>query len=440
MDRRLWGLQTNEKDHLLFGGCDLVELGREYGTPLYVVDTDRLRRNSRRFVNSFRVLYPKVEVFYSYKTNCVPGAIKIIHEEGLGAEVSSPYEFWLTSQLGVKPSEVIYSGVNKTEKDLRNAISNGVGYINVDSVGELFRLKKISEELKSEINVGIRIYPEVGWKGQFGLQPFQDNVFHVLQEFIGSNWVKLNCLHMHIGTSISKPKDYEAAIEQICFLTKEFKKRLNIDVELINIGGGFGISTVKRLDIRDIALYKLFDLPPSEPGNNQCPPIEVFGKNITEYLLNSCTRYGLNEPFLLLEPGRAISSDAQILLLTVVDIKQRSNGKKYALTDGGLNIAYPLSYEYHKCFVANRGDAEVNDRYYVTGPLCSPGDVLYRNWKFPELNEGDILAIMDAGAYFTSFSYNFSFPRPAVVLVSSGSHELARQHESFEHMTALDLI
>ena len=215
---------------------------------------------------------------------------------------------------------------------------------------------------------------------------------------------------------------------------------MNIDVELINIGGGFGISTVKRLDIRDIALYKLFDLPPSEPSKNQCPPIEVFGKRITEYLLNSCTRYGINEPFLLLEPGRAISSYAQILLLSVIDIKTRGNGEKFALTDGGQNIAYPLSYEYHKCFVANRANAEFKDRYSVAGPLCSPGDLLYRNWKFPRLNEGDMLAIMDAGAYFTSFSYNFSFSKPAVVLVSNGNHELARQHESFEHMTALDLI
>jgi len=440
MDRSLWGLQTNQKDHLVFGGCDLVELGKEYGTPLYVVDTGRLRSNSQRFVNSFRVLYPKVKVFYSYKTNCVPGVLKIIHDEGLGAEVSSPYELWLTSQLGVKPTEVFYSGVNKTEKDLINAINKGVGYINIDSVGELIRLKKVSEELKSEINVGIRVYPEVGWKGQFGLQPFQDNVFPVLQEFIESDWVKLNCLHMHIGTGISRPKEYEAAIVQLCFLIKEFKKRLNIDVELINIGGGFGISTVKRLDIGDIALYKLFDLPPSEPSKNQCPPIEVFGKRITEYLLNSCTRYGIDEPFLLLEPGRAISSDAQILLLSVVDIKTRGNGRKFALMDGGQNIAYPLSYEYHKCFVANRANAEFKDRYSVTGPLCSPGDLLYRNWKFPGLNEGDMLAIMDAGAYFTSFSYSFSFSKPAVVLVSNGDHELARQHESFEYMTALDLI
>ena len=138
----------------------------------------------------------------------MPGVLQIIHEEGLGAEVSSPYEFWLTSQLGVKPSEVIYSGVNKTEKDLINAINKGVGYINIDSVGELIRLKKVSEELKSEINVGIRVYPEVGWKGQFGLQPFQDNVFPVLQEFIESDWVKLNCLHIHIGNGISRPKEY----------------------------------------------------------------------------------------------------------------------------------------------------------------------------------------------------------------------------------------
>jgi diaminopimelate decarboxylase len=127
--------------------------------------------------------------------------------------------------------------------------------------------------------------------------------------------------------------------------------------------------------------------------------------------------------------------------VTVKEIKKRSNGTKFALTDGGMqNAAFPLSYEYHKCFLATRVSADWKERYTVVGPLCSPEDRLYRNWTFPELREGDILAIMDAGAYFTSFANNFSYPRPAVVLVSDGHHKLARQRESFEHMTALDKI
>jgi diaminopimelate decarboxylase len=102
------------------------------------------------------------------------------------------------------------------------------------------------------------------------------------------------------------------------------------------------------------------------------------------------------------------------------------------------NIAFPLSYEYHHCFVANKARTERSRRYIVTGPLCSPEDILYRNWELPELEPGDLLAIMDAGAYFTSFANNFSYPRPPVVLVSEGESKLIRGRETFEQMTVLD--
>jgi len=102
------------------------------------------------------------------------------------------------------------------------------------------------------------------------------------------------------------------------------------------------------------------------------------------------------------------------------------------------NIAFPLSYEYHECLLASGAEGRPRRRYFVTGPLCSIEDILYRNWKLPELKEGDILAIMDAGAYFTSFANNFSFPRPAVVAVSNGTHTVLRRRETFDHMSAVD--
>ncbi|MGH7799085.1 MAG: diaminopimelate decarboxylase family protein [Thermodesulfobacteriota bacterium] len=441
MDISLWGLDINHKDHLVFGGCDVVELAKNYRTPLYIVDASRLRCNYRRFLNAFKNSYAKVKVFYSYKTNCVPGVIKILQEEGCGAEISSPYELWLASHLGMESSEVIYNGVNKSIEDLKIAIQKNLGLINVDSVSEIHRLKKASEELKREVNVGIRIYPEVGWKAQFGLQPKEDRVITIFEELNKMSFLNLCCLHVHIGTGIRDTKDYKRAIEIICLLIKELKEKLDVDIEYFDLGGGFGVPTVKTLTVREVALYKIFNMPPREPNVTNCPSVEVFGQVITAFLRRCCTRYGLKEPYLLLEPGRAITSDAQILLITVNEIKKRSNGTKFAITDGGMqNIAFPLSYEYHKCFLANRASAGYKDRYFVTGTLCSPEDLLYRNWELPELEEGDTLAIMDAGAYFTSFSNNFSYPRPAVVLVSDGCHELVRQQESFEHMTAMDKI
>ena len=439
MDVSIWGLGINQKDHLVFGGCDIVELAKDYGTPLHIVDESKLRCNYRSFLKAFKNSYFKVKVLFSYKTNCVPGVLKILHEEGCGAEVVSPYELWLASQLGVETSEIIYNGVNKSMKDLKIAIQKGVGLIIVDSASEIYRLKKISEELKREVNVGIRIYPGVGWEAQFGLKIKEDRIVDLFEELNRTSFLNLCCLHVHIGSGIRYTKKYQRAIETVCLLIQELKEKLDIDIEYFDLGGGYGVPTVRALTLPEIALYKFFNMPPREPKVKNCPSVEVFGGTITSSLRSCCRRYGIKEPYLLLEPGRAITSNAQILLLTVGEIKKRRDGTKFAITDGGIrNIAFPLSWEYHKCFLANRASASLKDKYFVTGPLPSPEDLLYRNWELPELKEGDILAIMDAGAYFTSFSNNFSFPRPAVVLASDSRHRLLRQQENFEHMTALD--
>lgn len=441
MDTSLWGLDLNNKDHLVLGGCDVVELTKRYGTPLYVVDAARLRSNYHRFVNAFRSNYNEVKVFYSYKTNPVPGVLKVLHDEGCGAEVVSPYELWLAFRLGVEPSEIIYYGINRSEEDLKTAIGEGVGLIIADSIGEIHRLKKASEELHREVNFGIRVYPEVGWEVLFGLQPSKDKIIDTLKELKNASLLNLRCLHTHIGTGIRNTKDYQKAVEFICSLMDKIKEKLDIDIECLNLGGGFGVPTVRSLTFREIAMYKTLNIPPREPNVESCPPSGVFARTICDLLSKYCARYGLKEPHLFLEPGRAITSDAQILLLTVGEIKKMNNGTKAAVTDGGmLNIASPLAYEYHKCFLANRASAEFKNKYFVAGSLCAPGDILYRNWKLPELKEGDVLAVMDAGAYFTSFSNNFSYPKPAVVLVSDGRDKVVRRRESFEHMTAMDVI
>jgi diaminopimelate decarboxylase len=122
-----------------------------------------------------------------------------------------------------------------------------------------------------------------------------------------------------------------------------------------------------------------------------------------------------------------------------MDVKRRAKGPAFAITDGGMqNIAFPLAYEYHHSFLATRASAPHDCRYTVTGPLCSPEDLLYRNWPLPALKERDVLAVMDAGAYFTSFANNFSYPRPAIVGVSQGRHRLLRGRETFEQMSAGD--
>ncbi len=439
MDANLWGLGINNKDHLVLGGCDVVEMAKNYGTPLHLVDARRLRSNYRRFLYAFKNSYGKVKVFYSYKTNCVPGILKELHKEGCGAEVVSPYELWLAFKLGLDPSDVIYNGVNKSKENLKLAVQKGVGIINVDSISEIYKLKEVSDELKKEVDVGIRIPPARGSKSYFGLQANEDKVIDTFRELKRNSLLNLCCLHVHDGTRVKNTEHYRKAIELAFSMIKELKEKLNADIKYLDLGGGFGVPNIKSLTFLEIALYKAFNIVPQEPRAKDCPSIEVFAEVAADSLRRCCTFYGLEEPYLLLEPGRNVTSDSQILLLTVCDIKKRSDGTTFAITDGGQSTAFPLFFEYHKCLLANRATSEPKRKYFIAGPILH-GDIIYRNLKLPELKEGDVLAIMDAGAYFTSYSYSFSYPRPAIVLVSDGCHTLIRQQESFEHMTALDKI
>lgn len=433
--------EVNADDHLVLGGCDLVTLAKIYGTPLHVVDEDRLLGNYRRFLAAFRGPYPDTRVFYSYKTNCIPGILALLHQDGCGAEVISPYEAWIAHRLGVKGVDTIYNGVARSGQDFRAAIANGVGLINIDSLDELHRLSQLAEELTETVNIGLRVYPEVGWRAHFGLHPRVDRLLARGAELKTRRHLNVCTLHAHIGTGLRQTSSYERAIDRLCSLIRDLQGKSGVTITNLDLGGGFGVPTVKTLSVPELALYRILNVPPRPPRADDCPSTETFGRVLTDVLRDRCAHYGVAEPTLLLEPGRAITSDAQLLLLTVKDIKQRGGGRVFAIADGGMqNIAFPLGYEYHHVALASRASAPRERRYFVTGSLCSPEDLLYRNWWFPALAAGDVLAVMDAGAYFTSFANNFSYPRPAVVSVRSGSHRLLRERETFEQMTTLDRV
>ncbi len=439
MEPRHWGLGRNEADHLVLGGCDLVGLAHRHGTPLHVVDESALRRNYRAFLGAVSATYPRARVFYSYKSNCVPGVLRVLHAEGCGAEVISPYELWLAGRLTVPPSQILYNGVNKSVDDLRSAVEIGVGLIHMDSVAEIRRLQLVVARRHQPLDIGLRVYPRVGWRSHFGIEARRDRLVDLCRELRTAGLLNVKSLHVHIGSGMRSMSGYEAAIDVVCSLMRDLRDRAGVQIDAVDVGGGFGVPGVRNLTVAEIGLYRLFAVPPRAPKAGDCPSLEAFGRAIADALIRGCARYGVGQPELLLEPGRAISSSAQILLLTVRELKRRGR-TTFAVVDGGMqHLAFPLSYEYHTCLVASRASGEhPRRRYFVVGPLCSPEDVLYRNWALPELAEGDVLAVMDAGAYFTSFANNFSYPRPAILLVGDGRDRLIRRRETFDLMSAAD--
>lgn len=438
MDCSLWGLKVNEKKHLVIGGCDCVELAKKYGTPLHVVDKNLLQKNYNEFYESFNSHAIDFEIYYSYKTNPVPGILKVLHDSGAGAEVISPYELWLARKLKVGPDSIVYNGPMKSNEGLRIAVKNKIKLININSFNEIENIKNITEELEIQANVGVRICTGVGWGDQFGFKTSSGDAFKAFEKLSRMKHMEIKGIHAHLGTGIKSTFVYEKAIEEMFKFINEIRNRIGVCIKYVDLGGGFGVPTVKLFNRIESKLNRTFDRLYTPPNLKDTPSIKTFADRIVIAIQKECEKYKLKLPVLLFEPGRVITSSAQILLAEVGDLKDKNGGIGIAIADAGINIAFPATWEYHEILVANKMNSKYKKLYSIAGPLCTPADLLYKIKKLPLLEVGDIVSIMDAGAYFTSFSNNFSFPRPAIIMVSDGKHYVIRNPESYENMTCLD--
>lgn len=434
----LWGLTVSQRGHLVIGGCDTVELAEKYGTPLFVVDEARLNKNYKDFYTSLKSQEIDFEIYYSYKTNPVPGILRVLHEYGIGAEVISPYELWLALKLGVVPEKIVYNGPNKSDEGLRCAIERNINLINVNSFNEIDKIEDIAKELRAKPRVGVRVSTTSGWSNQFGFGIKSGDAFKAFEKLSRTNSVQVVGIHVHLGSGIRNTAIYETATEDITDFMHALKEKLNVTIRYLDIGGGFGVPTVKSTSGIETRLHHDFFRPVTPPDAGVAPSIELFIRKIVNKMKQKCDQYKLNLPVLLVEPGRAMTSNAQILLSKIGDLKTGKDGYQIALTDAGINLTHPMSWEYHEIFAANKMKDECNQFYGIAGPICTPTDLFVKNKQLPSLEVGDILSIMDAGAYFTSFSTNFSFPRPAILMVAEGKSWIIRQKEKYEDMTQLD--
>ncbi len=216
------------------------------------------------------------------------------------------------------------------------------------------------------------------------------------------------------------------------------RQKLNLHLEVLDFGGSLCPPTVTALSARDRRLNQTFhrDLPPPDPAD--ALTIERYVSLLVERVDAHYRGLSLPRPRIFLEPGRAMTGDAQLLLTSVVTTK-RSGETTYAVLDAGINLAESVRSEYHQLLPVNRFGEPATRVHTIVGPICSPGDTLYSAARLPELHPGDSLAIMDAGAYFVPFSTSFSFPRPAIVLIDDGQERLLRRAELFQDLVSYDV-
>ncbi|NOZ52941.1 MAG: hypothetical protein GXP08_07325 [Gammaproteobacteria bacterium] len=434
-----WNLAVNESQHMEVQGCDVSDLTAAYGTPLYVIDKQRLVANYNNFYNSFHKHYPKIIIGYSYKTNPLPSILSVLHDTGAYAEVISEFELWMALKLGVPANKIIFNGPSKTQQSLALAVTNQIMMINIDGFAEIDTIDSLAKKNRHTQQVGVRVVTSVGWSSQFGLGIKNGSALEAFKRLKTKQHIKPCGLHLHLGTGLKNIDTYLQAIKEVLDFSKQLSEQLNIKIQYFDFGGGFGVPTVRPFTETDTRLAAN-QLPIATFDPSQTPSLDDYSKKI----INLFTQYYSGDtehlPTIIFEPGRAITSSAQLLLVSVLAIKDGDNNTKTVIVDGGKNITMPLAYEYHEIFAATKMEQSNNAEFYnIYGPLCHPSDIIFLLKKLPELEVNDILAVMDAGAYFVPNQMNFSNPRPAAVIVDNGQHKLIRKRENYADIVALDI-
>jgi diaminopimelate decarboxylase len=431
-----WGL-SGSGGNLYLNGIGLGDLAAQHGSPLHVVNAERLRDNARRYQAAPQGRKTGCEVFYSYKTNPIPGVLRELHASGIGAEVISPYELWLALELGVSPDKIVYNGPAKSEASIRRAIGLGIQLLNINHPEELPVVARIARELGRKPRVGMRVTTS-GWAGQFGVSATDGQAVSLYEEAMRAGCLDVVGLHVHRGGMIRSFEDLIQYVDGVLAFVDVLQSRLGLRLEILDLGGSLGSPSVRGLSERELRLNRTFfrEIEPPDPKGT----LHIDGY-VTELLARIDTHYarsGEQAPRIFVEPGRSMTSDTQLLLAKVLSLKA-DRDRTHAILDVGINLAESCRSEYHQVLPLTQRQPGETRVYTLVGPICTPADCLRWAVRLPELRVGDTLAFMDAGAYFVPFSTSFSFPQPAVVMVDGGRVQALRRAETFDDLVSYDL-
>lgn len=408
----------NVDSELYIDGVSAVELAETFGTPLYVVSENKIRENYRRLREAFSKRYRGFRILYSAKANTNISVLKILHSEGAYVDTVSAGEVYLAIRAGFAPNEILYTGVNVGDKELQYVLNEGV-MVNVDSLSQLNRLFKLGapETLSFRINpehgaghheyvVTASKYAKFGMDGDSALKAYRT---------AKKAGVKRFGIHMHIGSGIMDVAPYLKSGERLLEIAWKINTKLGISFDFIDFGGGMGV--------------------PYKPGERELN-LTAFASKLVEMFTSRLDEYSLGRPELWIEPGRFIVAEAGVLLTRVNAVKTVS-GKRFIGVDAGFNtLIRPAMYgAYHHILVANKLNEQPKEVCDVVGPICESGDILAKDRPLPKICEGDLLAVLNVGAYGFSMSSQYnSRPRPAEVLVKDGKYTLIREAETFEDL------
>ncbi len=412
------GTTTNDAGHLEIGGCDVIELAREFGTPAYLFAVAEMRDRARAYQKAFSAHTDHFEVLFASKALPVTAAYRLFAEEGLSVDVASGGELTMALTAGFDPAKIYMHGNNKTDVELGLASRAGVGHLIIDSFDEIERCERV---LLKQQDVLIRVTPgikpsthsfiqtgQLDSKFGFGLE--DGTAAKAIERVLASNRLNLVGLHFHIGSQIFEIEPFRLAVEALGELRGDWCR-------VLDLGGGLGIS------------YGEDDAPPAieEYVNLKVQAVrDVFGEDVK----------------ILIEPGRSLVGTAGVTIYTIGTVKEIPGVRTYVAVDGGMSDNLrPMLYDAkYTAVLPDRPDDEPDTTVTVAGSHCESGDILIRDVELASPRVGDILLTPATGAYGHSMANNYNgMPRPPVIFCENGEAEVVVRRETWDDLMSRDV-
>ncbi len=397
------------------GNIDIKFLAEKYGTPLYVYDKQKIEENYTKLDSTFTKYYPKTKIHFSVKANSNLHILKIFNAMNSGADCSSPYELKLSRMAGFPDSRILYTGNYESINDFSEIQSKDIK-VNLDDASSLEKLTQVI----TPDRISFRINPGIGRGGfegittggtdaKFGV-PYEKAL--LAYQNAQQKGIERFGIHMMTGSNNLEPYYFAEVVEKLLMIANNIFSKLGTKPEYIDIGGGFGVPYEDDEAVLDI---------------------DLTAKLISEIFQEKCEKYGFGEPELTLEPGRYLIANAGYIISTITGIKR--SYKNFVGIDAGMSTLIRPALYGAKHRLSIYGKDNLNTAYNICGQICENSDILAKNVFLPDVEEGDLMIIRDAGAYGFVMSSNYNNrPRPAEVLVDKGIDTIIRKKESFEDM------
>ncbi|MEG2413722.1 MAG: diaminopimelate decarboxylase [Clostridia bacterium] len=429
-------LGINALGHLQIGGCDACDLAKKYGTPLYVMDEDYIRKVARAFRNTIKKTYGDGNVAFASKAFSCMRIYKIMQEENMNIDVVSGGEIFTALKAGFCLEHAYFHGNNKQESELELALDNHIGEIVVDSLQEIEMIEKLCARKKMTQKVLIRTNPGVeahthsfiqtaNIDSKFGFSVKNGQAKQAIDKIIAQKHLVFNGLHCHIGSQIFDKNAFELAVDIVTDFVRDLAQDYNVKVNELNFGGGFGVHYCEGDPKYNVEEYS------------------DYVETLTSALNNAIEKKHIDKPYFMIEPGRSIVGEAGVTLYTVGTIKEIPDIKKYVNIDGGMtdNIRPALYDAKYEAVIANRASEKCDDLVSVAGKCCESGDIIIKDIMLPKAQTGDTLAVFTTGAYCYAMSSNYNRNLiPPVVFVANGKSCFAVKPQTYDDLVRNDVL